>query len=793
MTIVAFAEKNTAAKQIATILGGGRFDSFSVAGVSGYRFTRNGKQWEIIGLSGHIMGYDYPVQYQKWNDVDPGVLLDTDPEKTVTKENFSKAVETLAKGAELIILACDYDREGENIGFEAKEIAETVSKAPVKRAKYSSFAENEIIRAFENPAEPDGPMAMAAEVRQILDLKMGAAFTRYVTLAVRQKAFVNGVLSIGPCQTPTCGFVYEREKLIRSFQAKDFRRITADFDFSGNVVSGTHRSGNIYEKEKADVIFAKIKNEKTAVVSGKTVKEQRQSPPSPLNTTEFLKRASSFLGIAAEQALELAEQLYLGGFTSYPRTETNKYTEDVNFGQIVTSLAGNPDYTKTAAEILSRPIVPKNGPKDAKDHPPIHPVKGALRTEIEKVVPAEGAYAVYDLICRHFLATLMPEAVFEKTRFELTIKDEIFDAAGSVMKEPGFLSVYNFETKKDKLLPAAEAGDQVIVKKVLNTASKTTPPKKLTEAELLTLMDKNGIGTKATAPSHIETNKKRGYFELKGKTISILDTGYMLMESLDSAVPVLVRPKVRAEIEALIQQVEDGQISFEEAKAKGTVRLKEMFADLVANREKLAFRMAGSIKSEAAEEDKKTYIGKCPDCGNAVRIVTTEKGRFVGCVGYPDCRRTYTLPKTGALTIQRSKICPKTGFPVIDVARKYSWSVGIGPCFNCDQQQICDPPEIAGLCPKCRTGNMILIRSGDNRFLACSEKCGYTQSVPKTGRLTILEKKCPVCGWNLFRNKETDKEAEEFCANRRCRAIAKRNAAKDPSEKTEMPEQPQQK
>ncbi len=74
-------------------------------------------------------------------------------------------------------------------------------------------------------------------------------------------------------------------------------------------------------------------------------------------------------------------------------------------------------------------------------------------------------------------------------------------------------------------------------------------------------MDKNGIGTKATAPTHIETNKKRGYLETKGKTISILDTGFTLMDGLSLTVPILVKPEIRAKIEALIQEVEDGKKS----------------------------------------------------------------------------------------------------------------------------------------------------------------------------------------------------------------------------------------
>ncbi|MDR2944807.1 MAG: topoisomerase DNA-binding C4 zinc finger domain-containing protein [Methanosarcinales archaeon] len=776
MTIVAFAEKNKAAEEIANILGRGDYKRASIEGIAVYRFKRNGVDWAITGLAGHIMNYDFPAEYNSWTGVDPGSLLDISPVKKITKENFAFAVEQLAKEADMIILACDYDREGENIGFEAKELAERVSNAPVKRARYSAFSKNEIENAFDRPGEPDTALAMAAETRQILDLKMGAAFTRYVTLSVREKAFTKDILSIGPCQTPTCGFVYEREKAIREFSSKDFWKITADFDAGGHVFQGTHRAGHIPEKEKADEIMARIKNEKTAAVHKKNIREQSLAPPFPLNTTEFLKRASAFLNISPEKSLEIAEQLYLSGLTSYPRTETNKYAGDFDFKTVLAEMAKNSDYTAAVSQIVtaSAGIKSKNGPKDAKDHPPIHPIRGAVKQTVENAVKLPGAYAVYDLICRHFLANLMPAAVFEKTKLEMKIKDDLFDAAGSVKKFSGWLEIYDFETKNDKFLPDIDEEDTAAVKKIINTASKTAPPKKLTEAELLTLMDKNGIGTKATAPTHIETNKKRGYFESKGKTLSILNTGYMLMESLDAAVPILVRPKIRAQVEELIQRVEDGKITMDEAVINGTELIKKMYADLTENKDRLVIKLSGSIKTEAAVEDKKNYIGVCPVCQNALRIVTTDNGRFVGCVGYPDCSQTYPLPKTGALTVQRTKNCLKKGAAVLDVGKKYEWAVGVGPCFSCDQNIVCNPPEIIGLCPRCKEGGMQLIEYKENRFLKCTLQCGHTQSLPEKGRLTVLENKCAVCGWNMFRVKEQGKDAAEFCANRRCKAIGKR-------------------
>jgi len=768
MTVVAFAEKNKAAAQIAKILGEGQVDKISIEGLPAYEFKWKGEEWYVMGLSGHIMNYDFPEQYNKWRDVDPGVLLGVDPEKFVTRKEYAAAIKKLAKRASKIVLACDYDREGENIGFEAKTLAEEVTNVPVARARFSALSPKEVRKAFEAPLEPDYNMAMAAEARQILDLKMGAAFTRFVTLSVREQARTKDVLSIGPCQTPTCGFVYEREKAIRAFEAKDFWKITALFAASGGDFEGTHRAGNIHDKEKAAEIFKRLKGTKTALVSKKTVKEAKTTPPNPLNTTEYLKRASKFLGISPEVALEVAEQLYLSGFTSYPRTETNKYADDFDFKTIVSDFTGKKEYQPFAESILSAPIKPKNGTKDGHDHPPIHPIRAAARGEVSSAVPIPHAPEVYDLISRHFLANLMPAAIFEKTHLHLLVQEDPFDSSGTVLKDPGWLEAYPFENKKDKLLPYVEEGQTVDVKKLSNTKSKTSPPKRLTEAELLTLMDKNGIGTKATAPTHIETNKKRGYFETKGKTVSILDTGFTLMDGLSLSVPILIKPEIRARIEALIQEVEDGKKEFDAALDEGTALIREMYAQLEAKKKELTSSIAGTIKDEAALEDKKNLIGTCPECGHVLRIVQTDSARFVGCTGYPDCRNSYPLPKTGALNILRSKECKKEGgVAVMKVGNKYHWAIGIGPCFTCELEKECFPPEIVGPCPKC-DGSMFLITLKDSRFLGCTKRCGYTQSVPKTGRLTLLDETCKSCGWRLLRVKEQEKEAEEFCVNRRC-------------------------
>jgi DNA topoisomerase-1 len=127
------------------------------------------------------------------------------------------------------------------------------------------------------------------------------------------------------------------------------------------------------------------------------------------------------------------------------------------------------------------------------------------------------------------------------------------------------------------------------------------------------------------------------------------------------------------------------------------------------------------------------------------------------------------VPKTGALTILRSKECKKEGAAVLKVGNKYNWAVGIGPCFKCDLEKECYPPETVGPCPEC-DGSMFLVTFKDTRFLGCTKRCGYTHSVPKTGKLTLLDKTCESCGWKMFRLKEDGESPEEdFCVNRRCK------------------------
>jgi DNA topoisomerase-1 len=172
-------EKDNAARRIADILSGGTADAERMNGVNVY--TWGGTR--VVGLSGHVVGVDFPPEYEDWRDVEPVELIDAAVEKRPTQENIVRALRRLARKAGRVVIATDYDREGELIGKEAYELVREVNEGvPIERVRFSSITEREVTEAFAEPDELDFNLAAAGEARQIVDLVWGAALTRFLSL-----------------------------------------------------------------------------------------------------------------------------------------------------------------------------------------------------------------------------------------------------------------------------------------------------------------------------------------------------------------------------------------------------------------------------------------------------------------------------------------------------------------------------------------------------------------------------------------------------------------------------------
>jgi len=190
-------EKNIAARRIAYILSQGKVHSTHVGTIPVYEFIKDNEPWSVIGLKGHIINLDYPSGFNQWTKIPPHELIDVEPCKNVSEKGIASALQTLLTNTPFIIVATDFDREGELIGVEVVNLLKSYNTniKDIKRARYSAITPLEINTAFGNLTEVDYNLSSAGEARQVIDLVWGAVLTRFISLTSRRLG--KDFLSIG--------------------------------------------------------------------------------------------------------------------------------------------------------------------------------------------------------------------------------------------------------------------------------------------------------------------------------------------------------------------------------------------------------------------------------------------------------------------------------------------------------------------------------------------------------------------------------------------------------------------
>lgn len=220
------------------------------------------------------------------------------------------------------------------------------------------------------------------------------------------------------------------------------------------------------------------------------------------------KTVSKKLKINAKETMKIAEKLYTQGFISYPRTETNIFPKELNLTNLVTQQQDDNQWGLFAQRIMNEGgPAPRQGKKSDQAHPPIHPTKYTNNlTGNDK--------RVYEFIVRHFLACVHKDAQGFETIVTADIAEEIFTAKGLIILEKNYLDVYIYDKWNAKEINNYQEGDTFIPTTLDIHEGETAAPKLLTEADLIALMEKNGIGTDATHAEHIDTIKSREYVGL---------------------------------------------------------------------------------------------------------------------------------------------------------------------------------------------------------------------------------------------------------------------------------------
>ena len=827
-------EKNDAAQKIADLLGVKKPKAEKVYSTPVYRFDVDGEEWVTIGLRGHILEPDFAptMVYKKrggWQGVtEEGETLPADLPASLPKPPFKKkkpftedgvelktwkmdalpylvyapinklpkekeiirSLKNLAKKADSVIIATDFDREGELIGSDALSCIQEVNPtAPVSRARYSAFTKEEITHAFDNLVELDVNLASAGASRQDIDLIWGAVLTRYLTLV--KFAGYGNVRSSGRVQTPTLALVVARERERLAFVPEDYWVIRGAFGADPDSFEAPHATARFKAEAEAQAVMAHVEGATRATVASVEKKKRTVQPPAPFNTTSLMAAASAE-GLSPARTMRIAESLYMDGYISYPRVDNTVYPSSLDLADTVKAISGNPAYAPYCKELLAKgKLTATRGKKETTDHPPIYPTAKATPDDL---APAD--YKLYNLIARRFLATLSEAAVVEGTKVSLDVNGEPFVAKGDVLSKPGFRAIYPYGLKKDEQLPALAEGETIAFNGATCTKKQTEPPARYSQGKLIQEMEKLGLGTKSTRHSIIERLYAVKY--IVNDPIEPSQLGMAVCDALDKFAPHITHPEMTAELEEEMDNIAEGRTTKTQVVDTSRNLLSDQLASLLPHSEEVKDALADAVAADA-------YVGPCPKCGKDLQLRASQKtrGMFIGCAGWPDCDVTYPLPKGKVEAVPEP--CPTCGMPQVKVTafRSKPRTICIDP--HCATNK--EPDVVVGECPACKEKGIAakLIAQKNprtlKRFIRCEnyDDCGTGYPLPQYGALTATEEVCEHCGapmvivttargpWKLCPNfdcpgkeqKEDAKDAKDAKG-----AAAKKPAARKPAAKS---------
>jgi len=668
-SILIITEKPQAATKIAAALSEGDARQLSDGGVSFYEFHKNSQDiivacavGHLFSLSQDVKGSNYPIFEVSWK-----------PNFEVKKKDFTKKyyslLAKLVRRAKEIIIATDYDVEGELIGYN---IARFIGRQKdAKRMKFSSLTKDELEEAFNN-LQPtiNWGQAIAGETRHFIDWYYGINLSRALMSSIKSCGKFR-IMSIGRVQGPALKMIVEKEREIEKFKSIPFWKIFIDVvdkkDKTNTAklrhVKDIFDEGELSKFEKLKGKIAEVKTEKTS---------QNIEPPHPFDLTTLQTESYKFFGINPARTLEIAQRLYLAGLISYPRTSSQKIPEAINPKAILKKLSKNFSQTSMATR-----SIPVEGKKSDPAHPSIYPTG-----EFQGV--SEDDEKVYELIVRRFISCFCESALVENKTITATADNLTFKDRGAEIKERGWMAVYQANLQEKELRDMNGPAD---ILKVDVEKDETKPPRRFSPASIISELEKRGLGTKATRANIIETLYDRNYVA-DNKSIKATPLGLNLIKTLEKYSPIIIDDKLTRNME---KDLESMQTIKKDLEGKEKEILDKAKSSLIAISEDfhkkegvIGQELIKATEANWAQQNKDNELVLCPKCKVGMLTIKFSprfKRSFVACNKYPDCKTTFSLPPYGMIKkLSDNKPCSQCGFPLLMSLRK-----GKRPwifCFN---------------------------------------------------------------------------------------------------------------
>ncbi len=670
-----------------------------------------GPNYEVMASMGHVR--DLPksqIGVSPENDFEP---------KYITIRGKGDLIASLrkeAKKAEKIYLATDPDREGEAISWHLTYALKLEGKK-VYRITFNEITKNAVKESLKHPREIDMDLVDAQQARRVLDRMVGYGISPVLWAKVKRG------LSAGRVQSVALRLICEREDEIAAFIPEEYWTIDALLGakgekkplvahFTGNE-EGKITIGSAAEKQK---IVDKIEKENFEILEVKKGERARKAPL-PFTTSTLQQEAGKVLNFSTQKTMRVAQQLYEGvdikgegtiGVITYLRTDSIRIADE--------AVAAAKEYiTSNYGADFARLDVPEQKGKSSKKiqdaHEAIRPTDITRTPSSMKDSLSRDQLRLYTLIWNRYTACRMNDAKYETTNVKIGAGEYRFSVSASKCVFEGFMKVYkesdDKEVSDNVVLTDLEKGMKMKLESIEDKQHFTQAPPHFTESSLVKALEEQGIGRPSTYAPTITTIIARRYVVKEDRNLFVTEMGEAVNKIMEEAFPSIVDVRFTANLEMLLDNVEEGEI-------KWKTIIRNFYPDLESAVKKAEEELAKvEIKDEVSDV-------KCDVCGRMMVIKYGPHGKFLACPGFPECRNTKPyLEKIGVA-------CPVCGKDiVIRKTKKGRTFYGCESGTECTFMSWQRPVDV-----KCEKCGSLMVRKG-NKLMCLNEECKHIQEMPK--------------------------------------------------------------
>ena len=667
-----------------------------------------GSNYEVAASNGHVR--DLPksqLGIDVEHDYEPKYI--TIRGKGDILANLRKEV----KKAEKIYLATDPDREGEAISWHLYKALKLEDKK-VYRITFNEITKNAVKESLKNAREINMDLVDAQQARRVLDRMVGYRISPLLWAKVKRG------LSAGRVQSVALRIICDREDEINNFIPEEYWTLDASFKIAGEKKPLTAKyygtkdgKATISSQEELNKIVKELDHAQYHVSEVKKG-ERMKKAPLPFTTSTLQQEASKVLNFSTQKTMRLAQQLYEGidikgsgtvGVITYLRTDSTRVSKEAE------AMAQEYIATNYGREFAAENTENKKNNQKIQDaHEAIRPTDLNRTPALLKDSLSRDQFRLYQLIWKRFTASRMAPARYESTSVKIDGGNHRFTVAASRMIFEGFMSVYTEEDEKEEnntLVKGIDTSTDLTFEKFDSKQHFTQPAPHYTEASLVRALEELGIGRPSTYAPTITTILARRYVVKENRNLYVTELGEVVNNMMKDAFPSIVDVNFTANMEALLDGVEEGSVNWKTIVSNFYPDLDEA----VNNAEKELKEV--EIRDEVSDET-------CELCGRRMVIKYGPHGRFLACPGFPECRNTKPyFEKIGVA-------CPKCGKDIVlkktKKGRKY---------YGCIDNPDCDfmvwqrPSSVK--CERC--GSLMLYKG--NKLVCSDENCGFVTNVPK--------------------------------------------------------------